>query len=334
MAGGRLAHPGHAEVLAQGRGLLQIEIVQRHDAIDDLAARQVADAGEQVVELPLHVHVGHVKRLGDGLARPRRVAEALGGDEQHTAAEAVRFAEEVVALVVGRQAENRHRGIMPTGRFATIFRMNKVLVAVAALVVIGAIAFFVTRSGRAPSSRAPVATTPAVPPVTRPESRRRRQRHAPAPAKKAPVAKKTEPAPAEPATPAAPTRSTLVLESDVPGASVFLNREYVGTTPLRLDKLEPGTKQLKFTADGYEGIERTVELEAGRQPRYDAVPRGAAEQADGREPQARDGRLRRHTHRHRGRPDLRDHEQGRRIHHAATRSWKPSWWITWRRTCA
>jgi hypothetical protein len=47
---------------------------------------------------------------------------------------------------------------------------------------------------------------------------------------------------------------------------VFVNREYVGTTPLRLDKLEPGTKQLKLTADGYAGIERTVELNAGANP--------------------------------------------------------------------
>jgi hypothetical protein len=142
--------------------------------------------------------------------------------------------------------------------------MNKVLVAVAALVVIGAIAFFVTRSGRAPEPSAPVATTPAAPPVTRPEpAPAPAAPSAPAPAKKAPVAKKTEPAPTDPA---APMRSTLVLESDVRGASVFLNREYVGTTPLRLDKLEPGTKQLKLTADGYEGIERTVNLEAGDNP--------------------------------------------------------------------
>jgi PEGA domain len=142
--------------------------------------------------------------------------------------------------------------------------MNKVLVAVAvaALVFIGAIALFVTRSGRAPEPSSPVATTPAVPPVTRPEpTPAPAAPSAPAPAKKAPVAKKTEPASADPA-----ARSTLVLESDVPGASVFLNREYVGTTPLRLDKLEPGTKQLKLTADGYEGIERTVELEAGDNP--------------------------------------------------------------------
>ncbi len=60
--------------------------------------------------------------------------------------------------------------------------------------------------------------------------------------------------------------ATLVLESDVPGASVFVDRQYVGTTPLRLDKLEPGSKQLKLTADGYEGIERSVDLSPGENP--------------------------------------------------------------------
>jgi PEGA domain len=145
--------------------------------------------------------------------------------------------------------------------------MNKVHVGVAALVVLGAIAFLATRPGRAPEPSAPVANTPAVPPATRPEpAPAPAAPTAPAPAKKAPVAKKTEPATTEPSTSAAPTLATLVLESDVPGASVFVNREYVGTTPLRLDKLEPGTRQLKLTAEGYEGIERAVELEAGNNP--------------------------------------------------------------------
>src|SRR5262245_45392893 len=123
--------------------------------------------------------------------------------------------------------------------------MNRVLVAVAALVlVVGAIAFLVTRAGRTPEPSAPVATTPAAAPPTRPEPAPAPPPPSAGPAKKAPVAKKAEPAPAETAAPAAPTLATLVLDSDVPGASVFVNREYVGTTPLRLDKLDPGTKQL------------------------------------------------------------------------------------------
>lgn len=57
-----------------------------------------------------------------------------------------------------------------------------------------------------------------------------------------------------------------MLETDVPGASVFINRQYVGLTPLTLDKLDPGEKQLKLTADGFDGIERKVELKVGDNP--------------------------------------------------------------------
>jgi hypothetical protein len=66
--------------------------------------------------------------------------------------------------------------------------------------------------------------------------------------------------------PATTTSATLVLETDVPGASVFINRQYVGVTPLTVDKLEPGEKQLKLTADGFEGIERNVDLKVGENP--------------------------------------------------------------------
>lgn len=52
----------------------------------------------------------------------------------------------------------------------------------------------------------------------------------------------------------------------MPGASVFINREYVGTTPLELSGLEPGTTQLRLSADGYDGIERSVDLAAGENP--------------------------------------------------------------------
>lgn len=134
--------------------------------------------------------------------------------------------------------------------------------------MIGAAVYLVTR-GPAPPEPAPVANLPAAgPPAPRtgPENAAPAA-PGPAPARKAAApARKAEPSPAVPAEPAASTLATLVLDSDVPGASVFVNREYVGTTPPRLDKLEPGTKQLKLTADGYDGIERAVELAAGDNP--------------------------------------------------------------------
>ncbi len=85
---------------------------------------------------------------------------------------------------------------------------------------------------------------------------------APAPDAAAPRAaapRKAAPAVAE----AAPTLATLTLESDVPGASVFIDRQFVGNTPLTLDKLEPGSKRLQLTATGFDSVQKTVDLVAG-----------------------------------------------------------------------
>ena len=80
--------------------------------------------------------------------------------------------------------------------------------------------------------------------------------------KKAPP-KKAEAKPAEPAPAAAPALATLTLESDIPGASVFIDRQFVGNTPLTLERLEPGAKQVQLTATGYDSIQRRIELVPG-----------------------------------------------------------------------
>ena len=103
----------------------------------------------------------------------------------------------------------------------------------------------------------------------------------------APAAKKAEPAPArEPEPAAAPRRApaktapepaaepapaptadtaTLVIESDVPGASVFVDREFVGTAPVTLKNVAPGTKRINLSAEGYEGVQRAVDVAPGEQ---------------------------------------------------------------------
>ena len=55
----------------------------------------------------------------------------------------------------------------------------------------------------------------------------------------------------------------LQVNSDVPGASVFLDRQFVGTTPLTLRGLTAGSKQLNVTATGHEGYAETIELAEG-----------------------------------------------------------------------
>ena len=114
--------------------------------------------------------------------------------------------------------------------------------------------------GAAPEPPAAAESAPAPPvggPVeTKPDSaapRARTRSAVPAPA----------PASAEAPAAAAPTGAVLQVQSDVPGASVFLDREFVGTTPLTLRGLPTGSKQLNVTATGHEGYAGTVTLADG-----------------------------------------------------------------------
>jgi hypothetical protein len=56
--------------------------------------------------------------------------------------------------------------------------------------------------------------------------------------------------------------ATLRVDSDVPGATVFLDRNYAGTTPLEVTDIEPGEHELTASADGYDMHAETFELSA------------------------------------------------------------------------
>lgn len=108
----------------------------------------------------------------------------------------------------------------------------------------------------------------------------------PRPSAKAPPAAKADPAPAPapepvaadpaprraaprkapeaaPAAPASADVATLTIESDVPGASVFVDREFAGTAPVTLKGVAPGTKRINLSAEGYEGVQRAVDVAPG-----------------------------------------------------------------------
>jgi len=55
----------------------------------------------------------------------------------------------------------------------------------------------------------------------------------------------------------------LRFESDVPGASVFIDRVYLGTTPVTAPNVTPGTHRLNASATGYDGIAETIEVVPG-----------------------------------------------------------------------
>jgi hypothetical protein len=51
----------------------------------------------------------------------------------------------------------------------------------------------------------------------------------------------------------------LRVDSDVPGASVFVDRKYVGTTPVEIASLESGPRRLNVSAEGYPTHASTID---------------------------------------------------------------------------
>ena len=140
---------------------------------------------------------------------------------------------------------------------------RRLLIGVAVLVIAGAGVYWWwdwpgpapkatdTSAGRRPAPTAePARTAPTPPKVERDAAPARTAR------KTAPV---EGPAP-PPAPEAAVVRGVLRVQSDVDGASVFLDRTYLGTTPLEKTGLTPGSHRVNVSAEGYEGIAHTVEI--------------------------------------------------------------------------
>ncbi|HUE88222.1 MAG TPA: PEGA domain-containing protein [Vicinamibacterales bacterium] len=153
--------------------------------------------------------------------------------------------------------------------------MNRAaFVAVLAAAIFAASVFFVltTRApddvgdGAAPDPAA-VANLPARPDTARDTSGPAPEPPAPPPAptasrRRAPGASSSAPGGATADTPA-PTRATLRIASDVPGAQVFLDRRFIGATPATASDLAPGEYQLNVSAPGYDTHVATLSLTPG-----------------------------------------------------------------------
>jgi hypothetical protein len=130
------------------------------------------------------------------------------------------------------------------------------VLAVAAFVVVTVVMKPAPEPAPAPQVKAEPAPAPA-PKAVEPE---------PAPEPEAPKATRPRPkkekpaAPAPEAPPPPPAGPTLVIESDVPNASVFVDRQYLGTTPLKTTGVAPGRHQLNASADGEDGIVQSIDV--------------------------------------------------------------------------
>jgi hypothetical protein len=136
------------------------------------------------------------------------------------------------------------------------------IAAVAAVLVLGAGWYLIGRAPR-PSTGGPVAAEPAPTtdaarerpePVTPPAAENRRESSAPRASTEAP--------PVAPLPPA-PDAGTLRVDSDVPGAEVFLDRQLVGRVPVTIPNVAPGPHRLNVSAEGFEGTAETIEVAPG-----------------------------------------------------------------------
>jgi hypothetical protein len=139
--------------------------------------------------------------------------------------------------------------------------MGKFLLIGAATIAVLALAYFgvttMMRPEAKPEASPAARTEPApAPPAAKPAEP---ERPAEAPAARKPRPRKDAPPAPEPAAPP-PAGPTLVVESDVPGASVFIDRKFVGMTPLRTTDVAGGSHQLNASVTGEEGLAQTIEV--------------------------------------------------------------------------
>ena len=78
-----------------------------------------------------------------------------------------------------------------------------------------------------------------------------------------PKKKAETPAPTAAPEPAAPAAGELHIESDVPGAMVFIDRKFIGNAPVTAKDVAPGRHQLNVTAEGFDSYSESIEVAAG-----------------------------------------------------------------------
>jgi hypothetical protein len=144
-------------------------------------------------------------------------------------------------------------------------RLPLILAAAAGVALIAAIAWWNSREAPSAPAAGPASAMKPASPAPRPTPS---ASPSPEPSPEKPIARRSR-GPSEPAAepepaPAPPPVAgpTLVVESDVPGASVFLNRKYLGTTPLKTTEVTAGSGQLNVSAEGYDGVARAVDIAA------------------------------------------------------------------------
>jgi hypothetical protein len=136
-----------------------------------------------------------------------------------------------------------------------------IIAVIAILLVVTGIGFYLISRPKPVPVETPIAATPApavVPPPVAPPppvEQPRPSRRAAAPAASA------TPPPAEAPPPA--DLVTLRIDSDVAGAQVFIDRQFIGAAPVTTTTVKPGTHQVNVSATGYDQYAQSIDLTPG-----------------------------------------------------------------------
>ncbi len=117
-----------------------------------------------------------------------------------------------------------------------------------------------TETGTDTSAAAPEAPSPPASDDENADAAPTERETAGAAARTRPPAASARPAEAPSPAPSAGA-PTLRVESDVPGAMVFLNRKYLGVTPLVSRDVSAGTHQLNVQVEGRDPVVQTIEVQ-------------------------------------------------------------------------
>jgi PEGA domain-containing protein len=138
-----------------------------------------------------------------------------------------------------------------------------IIAVVVVLFVVSGLGFYVISRPKPVAVRTPAATTPApvvVPPP--PPAAASPAVEPPRPTRRAaapPVAAPPPPAEAPPAG----DLVTLRIDSDVAGAQVFVDRQFIGAAPVTTTDVKPGTHQINVSATGYDQYAQAIDLTPG-----------------------------------------------------------------------
>jgi hypothetical protein len=144
------------------------------------------------------------------------------------------------------------------------------VIVVAGFLLAGAFVVFVlTRSGPKPPEPAAEVARPAPRSAVKEERKPEPSEPAPRRARREPAipapnaAPTAAPPPAPAAGDAAPDAGILRIDSDVAGAQVFIDRVFIGATPVTVPNVKPGTHRLNVSAQGYDGVAETLDVVPG-----------------------------------------------------------------------